>query len=220
MEHIEAEKSKPPQRPPPPHLEADESKPPQRPPRRLKTTKIEAEKSKPPQRPPPPRLTARVAPIPIPIPDRNPFDSPSPPIFRKTISPKNCDCCSYLFTNEGIQWNNKQLPVCFVNPTPRAPPTPSPESSFPNSPVPSTPEPLPSTPELMESLNEFFDRLELGEESPIPEEHLNNTLDFLFQHQAERHPQADNSPLVFIDAATERAPEFDLPEDIWDLFEN
>ena len=58
MEQIEAEKSKPPQRPPPPHFEKD----------------LEAEKSKPPQRSPrrpkvPKRPTARVNPIPIP--DRN-----------------------------------------------------------------------------------------------------------------------------------------------------
>ena len=199
MEKIEAEKSK---------VE------PQRPPRRLKV------RSQRPPRTPKVRPTARVTPN---IPDRNPFDPPSPPIFRHRTHTERCSCCSYLFTNEGIEWNSKQLPVCFVAPIPMAPPTPSESSespfpSLPNSPPPNSPfGTLPPTPDIERALNEYFTQVNLGHESPVPAEDLAAVLDSLYEQQAARHPQAEgNSPFLFLNAA-ESAPEADLPEDLWDL---
>ena len=179
--------------------------------------KIESEKSKvPPVRPPRTYLklrqipTARVIPHIQPPPNRNPFDPPSPPIFRRRTQKEST---SYIYKNDGILWNDKELPMCFVKPTPRTPPTPteSPESTEPNSPI----ETRPSTPEIQRLVNDLFEP-NSREQSPIPPEDIWPVLDRLFQEQAERHPEA-NHPFLFLNAA-EVAPEPDLPEDIWDLF--
>ena len=181
--------------------------------------KIESEKSKippirPPRRPKVPKLpqipTARVIPHIQPPPNRNPFDPPSPPIFRRRT--KKDSPLSYQIINEKILWNGKELPVSFVKPTPRAPPTPteSPESTEPNSPI----ETRPSTPEIQRLVNDLFEP-NSREQSPIPPEDIWPVLDRLFQEQAERHPEA-NHPFLFLNPA-EVAPEPDLPEDIWDL---
>ena len=122
---------------------------------------IESEKSKvaptrPLRRPKVPKLPkipiARVTPIIQPPTNRNPFDPPSPPIFRQRKHMGSC--CSYLYTNEGIEWNGKQLPVCFVKPTSWALPTPtqSPVATLPNSPF----ETWPSTPQIQRLVNDFF----------------------------------------------------------------
>ena len=186
---------------------------------------IEAEKSKvapvrPPRRPKAPKLpkipTARVIPIIQPLPNRNPFDPPSPPIFRQTKHKESC--ASYLYTNEGILWTDKELSMCFIKPTPRAPPTPaeSPDSTLPNSPF----ETRPSTPAIQRLLNDFFTEPNSRQESPVPPEDVAFVLDNLFQQQATRHPEAKNNfPFLFLNPA-EVAPEADLPKDIWDLLEN
>ena len=184
---------------------------------------IEAEKSKVPQRPPrrpkvpkrPKILTAILTPIVQPPPNRNPFSPPIPPIFRQRKY--NGSCCSYLYTNEGIEWNGKQLPVCFVKPTPRAPPTPtqSPVPTLPNSPLTTRP----STPEIQSLVNDFFSsEPNSRQESPVPPEDVEFVLDNLYEQQANRHPEA-NLPFLFLNPI-EVAPEADLPEDIWDLLEN
>ena len=182
--------------------------------------KIESEKSKippvrPPRRPKVPKLpqipTARVIPHIQPPPNINPFDLPSPPIFRHRTQKESCT--SYVYTNDCILWNDKELPLCFVKPTPRAPPTPSPVATEPNSPL----ETRPSTPEVQRLVNNLFStEPNSREQSPIPPEDIWPVLDRLFQEQAERHPEA-NHPFLFLNPA-EVAPEPDLPEDIWDLF--
>ena len=185
-------------------IEAKKSKVlPQRPPRRPKVRKVP---------------TARVTPTVQPIPNRNPFDPPSPTIFCQRTHMESCSCCSYLFTNEGIEWNNKRLPVCFVTPTPRAPPTPT-ESPFPTLPN-SLVETRPSTPEIEMVLNDYFSQSNSREQSPIPEQDVEFVLDSLFEQQAARHPQRENNfPFLFLNPA-ESAPGADLPEDLWDLFNN
>ena len=181
---------------------------------------IESEKSKvtpirPPRRPTVPKLpkipTARVIPIIQPPPNRNPFDPPSPPIFMTQKE----SCTSYVYTNDGILWNDKELPLCFVKPTPRAPPTPteSPVATEPNSPLGTRP----STPVIQRLVNDLFStEPNSRQQSPIPPEDVWFVLDGLFQQQAARHPEA-NHPFLFLNPA-EVAPEPDLPEDIWDLF--
>ena len=102
-------------------IEAEKSKVvPQRPPRRPKVLPIDTvvqKKLQPPPRPPPPKLIARVKPLEQP--PTNPFGSS--PIFRRPIRPI-VEEGNLIFTNVGLLWRDKDIPVCFVKPTPILPP--------------------------------------------------------------------------------------------------
>ena len=175
--------------------------PPVRPPRKPKVSKL------------PQISTARVIPNIQPPPNRNPFDPPSPPIFRHRTQKESCT--SYIYTNDGILWNDKELSMCFVKPTPKAPPT-STENTVATEPN-SLLETRPPTLAIQRLVNDLFStEPNSRQQSPIPPEDVWFVLDRLFQQQAARHPEA-NHPFLFLNPA-EVAPEFDLPEDIWDLF--
>lgn len=125
-------------------------------------------KKMPPPRPPPPRFTARVLPPPRPPPPKliarvKPLEQPptnpfgSSPIFRRPIRPI-VEEGNLIFTNVGLLWRDKDIPVCFVKPTPILPPEEPEDSPFPsltNSPQGSRPN-TPNVEPMLDELEAFW----------------------------------------------------------------
>ena len=110
-------------------------------------------KKMPPPRPPPPKLIARVKPLEQP--PTNPFGSS--PIFRRPIRPI-VEEGNLIFTNVGLLWRDKDIPVCFVKPTPILPPEEPEDSPFPsltNSPQGSRPN-TPNVEPMLDELEAFW----------------------------------------------------------------
>ena len=101
------------------------------------TVAVEVEKSKNPRKP-----IATVQPIPRPLPSTNPFEVPSPPVYRRPLRQRRLSLPEPLnITLEGVEWNQRLLPINVVPPSSPRVPTPqfddSPFPSWPNTPNPS-----------------------------------------------------------------------------------